>query len=157
LLVYRTTLRPTACWVRKNGMGMVAAQFEVLHRHWPGGTEETLGQGSVCSGNFPETGQQIQSDVASWWCNRPYSRASKPRVTHVTRTGLMQQVYPPPPPNRFQQRADGEVACLLQLIGNEKEHVICLNTKTDIESTYTKTSKQDLEHICCNSDYAEFR
>jgi len=96
LLASRTILRPTACWVR-NAKVKVAA-FEVLRRHPSGGVEKNLDQGSACPGDFPETGQQSQSVVTRLWCNRLYSGTSKPRVTHMTRKCLVQQVkYPPLP------------------------------------------------------------
>lgn len=126
-------LRATACWVR-NATVKVAA-FEVIRRHPSGGVEKNLDQGSACPGDFPETGQQSQSVVTRLWCNRLYSRASKPRVTHMTRKRLMQQVKYLPPftiDSRAGQR-EREGGCLLVTANRQwKAHVIFLSTQQGI-------------------------
>jgi hypothetical protein len=134
LLASPTILRPTAYWVR-NATVKVAA-FEVLRRYPSVWVEQNLHQGSACPGDFPETGQQRQSVVTRLWCNRLYSRASKTRVTHVTRKCLMQQVkyLPPPPPNTIDSRTGqggfGGGGCCLLVAANRqwKAHVIFLST-----------------------------
>jgi hypothetical protein len=134
LLASPTILHPTAYWAR-NATVKVAA-FEVLRRYPSYGVGQNLDQGSACPGDFPETGQQIQSVVTRLWCNRLYSRASKTRVTHVTRTCLMQQVkYPPPPtqsiPARGKERGGG--GCLLVTANRQwKAQVIFLSTPQGI-------------------------
>ena len=92
LLTSRTISRTTAFWVRNTTLTVAALIWGTK----PAGIhQEGLWKTSITAGSSQVTsGKQVSSlsVVTSLWCNRPYLRASKPKVTHISLACLMQQV-----------------------------------------------------------------